>query len=90
MYVTNAFLPHMMNTNSGHIIAITSSAGLTQLGMVVYVSSKWGAVGWVESLRLELKRSHHGIKFTNVMPGYIATKMFTGVTSPVLCLFLIR
>lgn len=86
MYVTNAFLPHMMNTNSGHIVAITSSAGLTpNPGMVVYVSSKWGAVGWVESLRLELKRSHHGIKFTNVMPGYIATKMFTGVTSP-LCM----
>ena len=23
MYVTNAFLLHMMNTNSGHIVAIT-------------------------------------------------------------------
>lgn len=83
MYVTNAFLPGMMNANSGHIIAITSSAGLTpNPGMVVYVSSKWGAVGWIESLRLELKRTHNGIKFTNVMPGYIGTDMFTGVTPP--------
>lgn len=83
MYVTNVFLPPMIEANSGHIIAITSSAGLTpNPGMVVYVSSKWGAVGWVESLRLELKKSHPGIKFTNVMPGYIGTKMFSGVTSP--------
>ena len=83
MYVTNAFLPLMMESNKGHIIAITSSAGLTpNPGMVVYVSSKWGAVGWVESLRLELKHSHPGIKFTNVMPGYIGTNMFTGVTPP--------
>ncbi len=83
MYVTNAFLPEMMKSNSGHIIAITSSAGLTpNPGMVVYVSSKWGAVGWVESLRLELKRSHSGIKFLNVMPGYIKSKMFDGVTPP--------
>jgi short-subunit dehydrogenase len=83
MYVTNAFLPTMMKSNSGHIIAITSSAGLTpNPGMVVYVSSKWGAVGWVESLRIELKKSHPGIKFTNVMPGYIKSKMFDGVTPP--------
>lgn len=83
MYVTNAFLPNMMESNSGHIIAITSSAGLTpNPGMVVYVSSKWGAVGWVESLRLELKNSHNGIKFLNVMPGYIKSKMFDGVTPP--------
>ncbi len=83
MYVTNAFLPSMMERNSGHIIAITSSAGLTpNPGMVVYVASKWAAVGWVESLRLEVRRTHPGIKFLNVMPGYIGTKMFAGVTPP--------
>lgn len=83
MYVTKAFLPQMMANNRGHIVAITSSAGLTpNPGMVVYVSSKWGAVGWVESLRLEVQHSHPNIKFLNVMPGYIATKMFTGVTPP--------
>ena len=43
MYVTNAFVSPMMYTNTGHIVAITSSAGLTpNPGMVVYVSSKWG------------------------------------------------
>lgn len=83
MYVTNSFLPMMMNSNSGHIVAITSSAGLTpNPGMVVYVSSKWGAVGWIESLRLELHRTHSGIKILNVMPGYIATKMFAEITPP--------
>ncbi|MBO6793570.1 MAG: SDR family oxidoreductase [Balneolaceae bacterium] len=83
MYVTKAFLPAMMEKNSGHIITITSAAGLTpNPGMVPYASSKWGAIGWAESLRLEVQRNHPNIQFTNVMPSYIGTKMFTGVTPP--------
>ena len=83
MYVTKAFLPSMMERNEGHIVAITSSAGLTpNPGMVAYVSSKWGAVGWIESLKIEIGRTHPAIRFLNVMPGYIGTKMFKGVTPP--------
>lgn len=85
MYVANQFLPKMMDRNSGHIVSITSAVGLTpNPGMVVYASSKWGAVGWAESLRLELKNSHPGIKFLNVMPSYIDTGMFSGVKAPLL------
>lgn len=83
MYVTLAFLPGMMERNCGHIVAITSAAGLTpNPGMVAYASSKWGAVGWIESLRVELQKSHPGIKTLNVMPSYIDTGMFNGVTPP--------
>lgn len=89
MYVTNAFLPDMMNDNSGHIINITSAAGLTpNPGMAVYAASKWAAIGWSESLRLELKKSHPGVKVLNVMPGYINTGMFAGVKPPVMMPFL--
>lgn len=83
MYVTNAFLPSMMESGSGHIINITSAAGLTpNPGMTVYAASKWAAVGWAESLRLEVTKSYPEIKFLNVMPGYIDTGMFEGVTAP--------
>ncbi len=83
MYVANAFLSKMMEQKSGHIINITSAAGLTpNPGMTVYSASKWAAVGWAESLRLELKDSHPGINFLNVMPSYINTGMFDGVKAP--------
>ncbi|MBO6535464.1 MAG: SDR family oxidoreductase [Balneolaceae bacterium] len=83
MYVTRAFLPAMLEQENGHIVTISSAVGLTpNPGMVVYASSKWGAVGWAESLRLEVTRNHPSIHFTNVMPSYIGTKMFTGVTPP--------
>jgi hypothetical protein len=83
MYVTNAFLPSMMEFGAGHIINITSAAGLTaNPGMTVYSASKWAAVGWSESLRLEVSKTHPDIKFLNVMPSYIDTGMFEGVTPP--------
>ncbi len=85
MYVAHAFLPGMMDTNSGNVINITSAAGLTpNPGMTVYAASKWAAVGWAESLRLELQKTHTGIKFLNVMPSYIDTGMFDGVKTPML------
>lgn len=83
MYVARAFLPAMMDTNSGHIINITSAAGLTpNPGMTVYAASKWAAVGWAESLKLEVESTHPGVKFLNVMPSYIDTGMFEGVKAP--------
>lgn len=85
MFVANALLPTMMEKNSGHIVNITSAAGLTpNPGMAVYAASKWAAVGWSESLRLELKNSYAGIRVLNVMPSYINTGMFAGVKAPLM------
>lgn len=83
MFVTHAFLPSMMERKTGHIVTITSAAGLTpNPGMTAYASSKWGAIGWVESLRVELQTGCPDIKVLNVMPSYIDTGMFKGVTPP--------
>lgn len=83
MYVTRAFLTSMMERKTGYIVTITSAAGLTpNPGMTAYASSKWGAVGWMESLRVELAKDSPGIKVLNVMPSYINTGMFEGVTPP--------
>jgi short-subunit dehydrogenase len=85
MYMAKAFLPSMIENGFGHIINIASAAGLTpNPGMTVYAGSKWAAVGWSESLNLEMVKNGHPVKVLTVMPSYINTGMFEGVTAPLL------
>tara|TARA_R110001599_G_scaffold244895_1_gene445028 strand:- start:133789 stop:134616 length:828 start_codon:yes stop_codon:yes gene_type:complete len=85
MYVARAFLPAMIEKGFGRIINIASAAGLTpNPGMTVYAASKWAAVGWSDSLRIELEQNHENIKVLTVMPSYIKTGMFDGVKAPLL------
>jgi short-subunit dehydrogenase len=85
MYVARAFLPAMITNGYGYIVNIASAAGLTpNPGMTVYAASKWAAVGWSESLNLELQKNDHPVKVLTVMPSYINTGMFAGVTAPLL------
>lgn len=85
MHTTRAFLPHMIDRRNGHIVNIASAAGLVaNPKMSVYASSKWGLIGWSESLRIELEQENTGIKVTTIEPSYIKTGMFEGVTAPLL------
>jgi len=85
MHVTRAFLPHMIERGSGHIVTIASAAGLLpNRRMTAYVASKWGLVGWSESLRLELEKLGRKLHVTTVTPSYISTGMFEGVRAPLL------
>lgn len=85
MYVARAFLPAMKEQEDGYIINIASAAALTpNPGMTVYAGSKWAAVGWSESLHLELKKTGSSVNVLTVMPSYINTGMFAGVTAPLL------
>ena len=84
MLVARAVLPDMLRRNRGHICNITSAGGM--LGnpkMSVYGASKWGAIGWSESMRIELQSSKSNVHVTTVAPYYINTGMFDGVTSKV-------
>lgn len=78
---TRAFLPGMIAQNSGHIVTIASAGGLIGVPrMTDYSASKFAAIGFDDSLRVELKRlGHSGIKTTVVCPYYISTGMFKGV-----------
>ncbi len=76
-WVTRAFLPQMMKRGSGHVVTVASAAGL--LGVVRqtdYSASKHAAVGFDESLRVEMRRYAPGVKTTLVCPFYINTGMF--------------
>lgn len=84
MLVALQFLPEMMQSNSGHICNIASSAGLvSNPRMSVYAASKWAAVGWSDSLRLEMQQLEKAVGITTVTPYYINTGMFRGVRSKI-------
>ena len=77
-----AFLPHMLKENKGHIITISSNAGLVGVRKLTdYCASKFGVLGLDESLRIEMKHRGKNIKTTCICPYYINTGMFDGVKS---------
>lgn len=87
MYLTSELLPAMIERGTpARIVTIASAAGtLSQPGMAVYAASKWSAIGWSDSLRVELRQAGHGrIKVTTVCPSFIDTGMFAGARGPLL------
>lgn len=82
MYVALAMLPDMMARDRGHILNITSAAGLlANPRMSVYAASKWGAMGWSDSVWIELKEKKSNVHVTTFAPYFINTGMFDGVKS---------
>lgn len=81
MLITREFLPAMIDSGSDcRLVNIASSAGLNAIPrMAAYAASKWAAVGFSDSLRLELEQAGHDrVKVTTVCPTYINTGMFDG------------
>ena len=85
MFVARAILPDMLKRNCGHICNITSAGGmLSNPKMSVYAASKWGAIGWSDSVRIELQEMKSNVHITTAAPYYINTGMFDGVKSPII------
>ena len=83
-WVTKAFLPAMIERDAGHVVTIASASGLVGVSrLVAYASSKHAAVGFDESLRMELAELSPGVRTTVANPYYIDTGMFDGVASKV-------
>ena len=76
MNVTRAVLPVMRRQRSGHIVSISSSAGLVGFEFcTAYAASKFGVEGWMESLQAEV--APFGITTTIVNPGFFRTELLT-------------
>jgi NAD(P)-dependent dehydrogenase (short-subunit alcohol dehydrogenase family) len=77
MNVTRAVLPVMRKQGAGHVIAISSSAGLGAgyEFVTAYAASKFGLEGFMESLRAEVVP--FGIHTTVVNPGFFRTELLT-------------
>jgi NAD(P)-dependent dehydrogenase (short-subunit alcohol dehydrogenase family) len=76
MNVTRAVLPIMRKQHSGHIITISSTAGLVGFEFgTAYAASKFGLEGWMESLHPEV--APFCITTTIVNPGFFRTELLT-------------
>ena len=81
-WTTKAFLPSMVRRNRGHVVTIASAAGLVGVSKLAdYAASKHAAVGFDESLRVEMSHQAPGVRTTVVCPYYVDTGMFDGVRS---------
>ena len=85
MIIAKEILPDMLRRNSGHICNIASAGGmLSTPKMSVYAASKWAAIGWSDSVRIELQEMKSNVHVTTIAPYFINTGMFNGVKSPLL------
>jgi len=76
MNVTRAVLPVMRKQRSGHVVTISSSAGLVGFEYcTAYAASKFGVEGFMESLAPEV--GPFGIHTTIVNPGFFRTELLT-------------
>jgi all-trans-retinol dehydrogenase (NAD+) len=83
-WVTKAFLPQMIHRGAGHIVTVSSAAGLIGTPKETdYAASKFAAFGFDEALRQELRCTAPGVLTTIVCPYYIDTGMFAGVRTRV-------
>ncbi|MFB6704118.1 SDR family oxidoreductase [Streptomyces sp. NPDC056333] len=80
MNVTRAVLPIMRKQRDGHVITLSSSAGLIgQEFCVAYAASKFGVEGWMESLRYDVEP--FGIRTTVVEPGFFRTELLVDAST---------
>lgn len=72
--VTRTILPVMRKQRRGHVITITSAAGIIgQEFCAAYAASKFALEGWMESLQYDL--APYGIHTTIVEPGFFRTEL---------------
>jgi len=79
--VTRAILPIMRKQRSGHVITVSSAAGI--IGgefTAAYAASKFALEGWMESLQYDVEP--YGITTTIVEPGFFRSELLvTGASS---------
>jgi short-subunit dehydrogenase len=72
--LTQALLPKMVAAGSGHIVAISSVAGIAGVPLrSAYCAAKHGLIGYHDSVRAET--AHHGIQVLVVAPGSVKTNV---------------
>lgn len=76
LYVTHAVLPQMVARKSGHIVNLSSVAGLQPYeNGNVYCATKHAVKALSDSMRIDLLK--FGIKVTTIYPGLVKTEFAT-------------
>ncbi len=77
LYTARAALPHLIAGGGGDFVSLASVAGVNAFpGEAVYNASKFGQVGFVRSLDIELRE--RGVRCSNICPGGVATDFAIG------------
>ena len=83
LYCTHAALPVLAESESGHIVNVSSVAGrVAAAGSAVYNMTKWGVTGFSEGLRQEAL--HAGVRVTCLEPGFVETELHGHNENPVI------
>jgi NADP-dependent 3-hydroxy acid dehydrogenase YdfG len=73
-YATHAVLPSMRSARSGHLIYLSSMAGIApDLSGAAYQASKRGVIGLAHALRME--EQQNGIRVSVICPGLVNTEL---------------
>ncbi len=76
LYTARAALAHLIE-RKGDFVSLASVAGVNAFpGEAVYNASKFGQVGFVRALDIELRE--HGVRCSNICPGGVATDFAIG------------
>jgi all-trans-retinol dehydrogenase (NAD+) len=84
LHTIHAFLPAMHARNSGHIVNVSSAAGLLGVpGIAVYGATKWAVFGLTEALRHESwNAGKRGVRWASIHPMYVKKGIFAGAQLP--------
>ena len=74
IHVLRASLPGMLSRNRGHVVNMSSVAGLYPMASPIYGASKGAVHRLSQDLRLDLAGSR--IRVTEICPGRVATEFF--------------
>jgi short-subunit dehydrogenase len=74
--MANLFIQHFLSKNSGHLVGISSIAALR--GSSCYSASKAFVTNYLEGLRHKMAKEKRAIVVTDIMPGYVDTRMAKG------------
>lgn len=73
---TKEFLPHILKSERGHIVNLSSAFGLMSApGYSAYNAAKFAVRGFTEALRQEMESDGHPVKVTCVYPGGVRTSI---------------
>jgi short-subunit dehydrogenase len=78
---TRELLPSLLARPEAHIVNVCSMFGLVAMPkLAAYCATKYGLVGFGESLRMEYGRD--GLGVTSLCPGFVKTNLFTSAPLP--------